>query len=595
MAVTGAPGGDRLVRRAADLARRTEARLLGVHVSRDAGHRGVDEDVMAQRRLLESLGGGFREVTTTDVGAALLEIAQAEGATQIVLGASRRSAWQRLVHGSVIADVVRRAGPIDVHVISDDRRERTRPTGARRVAASRLSRRRQASGWALAVCILPLLTVLLANTRDELHLPTVLLLYLLAAIGVALVGGALPALTTAVAGLLLADYYFTLPLYGLSVSETEEMIALAVYLAAATVVSVQVDRVARLRLDAARSTVEAEAMAALAGSLAEPGALPHVLAHLRATFGLSGVSLFRRTEDGWVLDAADGEAVSAPGAADIHREVGSDRVLAMVGGPLRVSDQRVLVALAGQLATAVEARRLQDEADQALELRQANDLRTALLQAVSHDLRSPLAGIKASVSSLRAQEVEWDEDEEADFLRTIEEETDRLDHLVSNLLDMSRVQAGAVRPQVRPVGLEEVVPAVLTGLGDRSKVVVAAVPEWIPAVLTDPVLLERILANLVDNAIQASPDGALVVVEAEARADEVAVRVIDRGPGISPEDRQGVFAPFQRTTDHGSGVGLGLAIVRGFMDALDDELTVEDTPGGGATMVVHLRAAGLPP
>jgi len=593
VAVTGAPGGEHLVRRAAALAERARGDLLGIHVTADAGQAALDEAVAAHGRLLRSLGGDFREVTGAEVAGALLDVARAEGVTQIVLGASRRSVRHRLLHGSVINDVVRQSGPVDVLVISDDRPPEPHRLGGRRTVLTPLSPRRQLAGWVMVGVTLPLLTLLLANTRADLHLPSVLLLYLLATMAAALIGGALPALAAAVGGLLLADYFFTLPLYELSVAEAEEVIALGVYLAAAAIVSLLVDRIARLRLDASRATVEAEAMAALAGSLAEPGALPEVLAHLRATFGLSGAALFRQGSDRWELEAGDGRPAESPEAADLVRPVGPDRVLALSGGPLRASDLRVLSALAGQLATAVEARRLQDEADRVRELRQANDLRTALLQAVSHDLRSPLAGIKASVSSLRADEVVWGPEEEAEFLRTIEEETDRLDVLVANLLDMGRIQAGAVRPSVRRVGLEEVVPSVLAGLGPRTAEVRVDVPETLTAVDTDPVLLERVLANLLVNAVEASPEGAPVTVSAHAWADGLELRVIDHGPGIPMADREAVFAPFQRTTDHGSGVGLGLAIVRGFLDAIGGELVVEDTPGGGTTMVVRLPSSAV--
>lgn len=597
VAITGAPGGEHLIRRAAALADSADGDLLGIHVTADAGQAAVDEAVAGHGRLLRSLGGEFREVTATDVAIGLLEVARAERVTQIVLGASRRSAHHRLLHGSVINKVVRHSGPVDVLVVSDDGPPGPRRLGGRRAVLTPLSPRRRLAGWLTVGISLPLLTLLLANTRDDLHLPSVLLLYLLVTMAAASVGGALPALAAAIAGLLLADYFFTSPLYALSVAEPEEVIALSVYLAAATIVSVLVDRVARLRLDASRATTEAEAMAALAGSLAESDALPQVLAHVRATFGLSGVALFRRGSDGWELDGADGRAAGAPEDADLVRPVGPDRVLALSGGPLRASDLRVLNALAGQLATAVEARRLQDEADRARALRQADDLRTALLQAVSHDLRTPLAGIKASVSSLRADEVVWDRAEEAEFLRTIEEEADRLDALVANLLDMGRIQAGAVRPRVRRVGLDEVVPSALAGLGPRADGVRADVPESLAVVETDPVLLERVVANLLANAIDASPEGAPVTIDAGPGPDPggLEIRITDHGPGIPPTDRQAVFAPFQRTTEHGSGVGLGLAIVRGFLDAIGAELVIEDTPGGGTTMVVRIPASAVLP
>jgi two-component system sensor histidine kinase KdpD len=591
VALTGHPRAERLVRRGSELAG-PDGSLLGVHVTSDAA---VADELTGVRRLLTDLGGELRQVVAADVADALLAVARAEGGTQILLGASRRSRWERLTRGSIVDEVIREAGAIDVHVISDaDGTERPARIGAPSPKASPLPRQRKVAGWLTAAVLLPGLTLLLVNTRDDLHLPSVLLLYLLQALAVALVGGALPALTAAVGGLLLADYFFTEPVYELSVAETEEVVALVVYLAAASVVSVLVDRVARLRQDVARSTVEAEAMATLAGSLTQPGALPEVLAHLRATFGLAGVALFREGEDGWELEASDGTVPSSPDRADVQRVVGHERVLALSGGPLRAAESRVLVALAAQVATAVEAERLLQEARRARDLEEADDLRRALLQAVSHDLRSPLAGIKASVTSLRDGEVAWDDHDEAEFLRTIDEETDRLDALVANLLDMSRIQAGAVRANLRPVVLDEVVPSALAGLGPRADRVELDLADGLTARRADPVLLERVVANLVDNALNASPDGQPILVTAESVDRGVEFRVVDHGHGIATADRDRVFAPFQRTTDHGTGVGLGLAITRGFLDAMGAEIDLGETDGGGTTVRVLLPDEEVP-
>jgi two-component system sensor histidine kinase KdpD len=333
-------------------------------------------------------------------------------------------------------------------------------------------------------------------------------------------------------------------------------------------------------------------MAALAGSLAEEGALPALVGHLRTTFGRQWVALLHRTEQGWQVEAEAGVgAVASPDDADVAKDVGDDMVLVMTGPPLAAEDHRVLNALTAQLSTAIEAKRLHGEAARAVTLAQANDLRAALLQAVSHDLRTPLASIKASISSIRQPDIRWSADQLEEFHSTIEEETDRLDALVANLLDMSRIQAGALRVNLRPVGLEEVVPAAVASVGSRAHRVIVDVPETLPAATADPALLERALANLLDNAVSASPPDRPVRIEAGAIAGRVDTRIIDQGPGIPRQNRDLVFQPFQRLVDHGSGVGLGLAIARGFIDAMGGELILEDTPGGGVTMVVSLPEA----
>jgi two-component system sensor histidine kinase KdpD len=258
------------------------------------------------------------------------------------------------------------------------------------------------------------------------------------------------------------------------------------------------------------------------------------------------------------------------------------------------ADLPLLGAFTGQLALVVERRRLRAEAAAAEGLAEANALRTALLAAVSHDLRTPLASIKAAATSLLQPDVEWSADARREFLETIDEEADRLNTLVGNLLDMSRLQTGSVELVRGKVGFDEVVPAALHSLGTIvGDDVVVEVPETLPRVEADAGLLERAVANLVANAVQASPPGAPIRLVAGCVLDRVELRVVDQGAGIPPDERERVFLPFQRLGDrpNGSGVGLGLAVARGFVEVMDGELLVEDTPGGGTTMVVSLPAA----
>jgi two-component system sensor histidine kinase KdpD len=598
VAVTGAPGSDGLIRRAARIAQRSHGELLGVHVRSDAGLTGPPSELIDQRRsLLEDLGGVYREVTGSDIAGALIDVARAENATQLVLGATRRSRWQELVQGSVVNRVIRLAGPIDVHVISgaDDRAgNASRRLPVRRWTLSPLSPRRRLWGWVLAVAGLPLLTAVLIQLRPDLGLPSVLLLYLLLGMAVALVGGVFPALAAVIGGSLLANWFFTPPYDQLTIADPENVLALVVYVLAAGIVSVLVDRLARTRQQLARAQAEAETMAGAVGSLADESALPALVDQLRTTFGMDGIALYTRDGGGWRVEAASGtEVPRAPQQADIMRELDPDSALAMWGGGLEAEDQRVLAALTGQLATALQAKRLHEEATAARTLVQVNDLRDALLQAVSHDLRTPLAAIKASISSLRQHDMVWTEAEIDELHATIEEATDRLIALVTNLLDMSRLQAGAVSVDVKSVGLEEVVPAAVAGLTRAASAVTIDIPETLPPVATDPALLERAVANIVENAVKASgPDGT-VRVEAGQVGERVDLRVVDQGHGIPTAARDSVFEPFQRVTDHGTGVGLGLAIARGFVEAIGGELTIEDTPGGGVTMVIALPVAAV--
>jgi two-component system sensor histidine kinase KdpD len=597
VAVSGAPGADALIRRAARMATRAHGELLGVHVRPDDGLADGDGSVADQRQLLEELGGTYHETAGGDIAAALVEFARAENATQLVLGASRRSRWVELIRGSVINRAVRLSGPIDVHVISteatdgEDGRERVP-----RVRQRALSPRRRLLAWLTAVAGLPALTAVLVPMRADVGLPTILLLYLVLVVVVAALGGIVPAMAAAIVGFLVVNRLFTPPIHEWTIAEAENVVALIVFVIVAGVVSAFVSSAARRAGEAARASAEAETLAGLAGTVAVADPLPVLVDHLRRAFGLGGVALLRQDEGGgWHDEATAGDlAPTTPDEADLERPLGDGLVLAVRGVDLATEDQRVFNAYVAQLAPAIERRKVTAQAAQAAALAEANELRGALLQAVSHDLRTPLAGIKAAASSLRQLDIDWSDADRREFLRTIEDETDRLTALVGNLLDMSRIQAGAVAPATRLVGLEEVVPAAIAGLGERAAKVEVDVPESLPPVQADPTLLESVLANLIDNALAHAPDRVPVRVEAGEVGGKVLVRVVDRGPGIPPDDRERIFQPFQRLGDspsHGAGVGLGLAVARGFTRAMGGDLAVDDTPGGGTTMVVELAVA----
>lgn len=595
VALTGAPGSEDLIRRAARMVQRTHGGLIGVHVQPEANLADTAVDLEEHRKLLADLGGEYHAIVGSDVATALVEFARAENCTQLVLGASGRSRAAVLLRGSIINRVIRLSGPIDVHVISHEPDETARrlpiPRHRRAVAPSRP---RQLAGWAIAVAGVPLLTLVLANLRESVDLPGILLLYLLLTVTAAAIGGLLPALATALTGFLCANWYFTPPFHTWTIAEGKHLLALIVFLIVAGVVSSLVSIAARRAAEASRAAAEAESLARLSATITAEDPLGVLVGHLRSTFGLSAVAVLRHRDGEWLVEASAGSPAPVhPDMADAIEPLGEHVVLAINGRGLSGNDRRVLNAFSAQLAAALERSKLSAAAAEAGALTQANELRTALLQAVSHDLRTPLASVKASVSSLRQHDIDWTPGEEEEFLATIEEETDRLTTLVANLLDMSRLQAGVIQPALRPVGLEEVVPAALASLGDGARSVRVEVPESLPEVLTDPVLLERVVANLVGNAINWSPPGRFVTVTAGAVADHVDLRIVDRGPGIAPGARERVFEPFQRLGDNlrHSGVGLGLAVARGFTDATGGELTLDDTPGGGTTATVTLPVA----
>jgi two-component system sensor histidine kinase KdpD len=585
--LNGGPEGDTLIRRAARIAARAGyGDLVAVHVAKPAGLAGGTPEALArQRALVEGMGGTYHQVTGDDVPAALIEFAQGVNATQIVLGSSRRRRWQYVSGPGVGATVAGRSGDVDVHIVTHDYVGRGR--GLTSVARSSLGRRRLTAGWVLALLGPPLLTGLLSIAR--LGLSTELLFFLALTVGVALVGGLWPAIVAAVAGFLLLNWFFTPPLHTLTVAELENAFALVVFVAVAVAVATVVDLAARRSAQAARARSEATTLSLLATSvLRGEDALPELLERVRETFGLASVALLERTGSAWEQVASAGAApCSRPEDADVRVQVSDVLTLALSGRVLPAADRRVLAAFAYQAAAALDRQRLAEQARQARSLAEGNKIRTALLAAVSHDLRTPLASIKASVGSLRSDEVQWDPSDEAELLATIEESADRLDRLVANLLDMSRLQTGVVNPLARPVSVDEVLqPSLANVPGDRVKI---EVPDDLPPVVADPGLLERSLANVVENAVRhggAEP----VRISARTRGGTVELRVVDHGPGVPDASKSRMFEPFQRLGDRprGDGVGLGLAVARGFAEAIGGDLHAEDTPGGGLTMIFTL-------
>ncbi|MGH9073933.1 MAG: ATP-binding protein, partial [Acidimicrobiales bacterium] len=591
---TAAPGGDVLVRRAARMAMRSRGELLGVHVRTTARAGALASEALgSHRRLLEELGGTYREVVGRDVARALVQVARAENATQVVLGATGRSRLGRLTGGSVLHRVVRESGSaLDVHVISPGRAGAPPPPSRALRPRSSLPRSRQLAAFVLAAVALPLLTLLLTGVRSQVGFPGALPSYLLVVVAVATVGGVWPALPTVAAAFLLLNWFFVPPLHTFTIAGVKSVSALIAYVVVGSVVSALVGLAARRSADARRARSEAEALAGMAGSLLRgDDAMPELVANLTATFSAEGVALLRQDGGSWKVEAASGRrAPSLPSEASLVLPLGPGFRLALAAPELTAEDRGVLNAFAAQLALALESRRLGAEAASAAAQAKANELRGALLAAISHDLRTPLASIKAAATSLLSDDVAWEPAAARELLATIDAEADRLNTLVANLLDMSRLRASAVVVRSQPVALEEVVSAALVGLSAEGRKVEVDVAETLPQVRADPALLERVVANLIDNALRFSPEGERVRVEAGAVAGRVDLRVVDRGPGVAAGDRDRIFEPFQRLGDSpkGTGVGLGLAVARGFTEAMGAELGLEDTPGGGVTMVVGL-------
>jgi two-component system sensor histidine kinase KdpD len=612
VALTGGPEGETLIRRGARIAARASGGdLLAIHISRSDGLAGSSvAELDKQRLLLESVGGSYHSVIGGDIAAAILDFARANNATQIVIGASRRNPVVAALTGPGTGmRITRTSGSIDVHVVSHDY------VGKGRVLprlTSGLTVQRRLAGLLAAAVLLAALVPICAASRTELSLGSDMLLFLFVVVISSLIGGFYPAFAAAIVASLLLNYFFVPPIHTFTISAPENLLALVVFVLIASLVSRVVDLAARRTSEAARSNAEAETLSTLAGSLLRgEQALPALLERVRETFGVHSVALLRRDVDApastgaargtqssgglrgtWSCVASIGEAPCLrPEDGDSEVAIGDDLNLALRGRVLAADDQRVLAAFASQVAAAYRQRLLAEAADAAVPIAESDRMRTALLNAVSHDLRTPIASAKAAVSSLRSRDVSWGEKDRQELLANADASLDRLTELVTNLLDLSRLQAGMLSIAATVVGVDDVVSRALDHTAPDSPIIVN-VPETLPPVWADAGLLERVIANLVENALRYTPTGQFVRLTASAHGENVELRVIDPGPGIRPKDREAAFAPFQRRDDHpatsGVGVGLGLAIARGFVEAMRGSITLDDTPGGGLTAVVSL-------
>jgi len=614
VALTGGREGAMLLRRGARIAGRVAGRsLIAVHVVRSDGTATASAtEIERQRLLVENLGGSLQLIVGDDVAATVLEFARSVNGTQIIVGASRHGRLAQLFRPSVANAIVKGSGDIDVYMVTHPRAAGARPPRSQ----SRPGPGRVGS-WVAAVLLPFALAAALLPWRDSLGLSTVLLVFLLGVLGNALIGGALPAAAAAVIAGLLANYLFTPPFGSFTITQPENAFALVVFLIVGVTVASVVDRSTIRARQAAQGKAEAQLVAAAATSVINSTDPVHaVLEQARVGFGMRSVQLVSTVDaptgtyrvvssagPDVALDPTTSGTDDAPGSvgpdgADVTVPAGpsdSGWVLAMYGRPLPPSDLRLVEVFAAQSVLAVDRERMTREAERGERLRQTDNVRTAVLAALSHDLRTPLSTIKASVSSLRDRSITWSEADQTELLAATDAAADQLDALLENLLDLSRLQTGAVVPLRRPSSVDEVVHKAMIGIpGDR---VHDTIPDDLPLIDTDAGLLERVIANITFNAVRYSPPGKSVRLLAGEVTDErgrhVQIRIVDHGPGVPIAQRDTMFAPFQRLGDvpQGSGVGLGLAVARGLADAVDATIEVDDTPGGGLTMIVTVPVA----
>jgi two-component system, OmpR family, sensor histidine kinase KdpD len=598
--LSGNPGGQALVRRAARmLAGTAGGELHAVHVRRTAhGNTNLSpKELDLQRKLVTDVGGTFHAVGGDDVAGTLLGFARSLNASQIVLGTARHWSGRHLARG-VGSRILRDAGSIDVHLVPQD----AAPGDKTARSPSRLGRNRRVLAFVLALCLAPALQLALTQLPHR-QLSTDMLVHLSGIIAVAMVGGLFPAVLAALLSGLIVNYFTVRPVGTLHVLDPENVLALVIFILVAVAVSLVVDVSARRAKEARVAGAEAAILAelsrrAVAEGNSVHGFLEQVCEHFQATG--AGLWARRRTGSGnpaWDLREYAGSAQpSVPEESDSLEQLDEDRMLTLTGRELTQDERRLFSAFGAHLLAMLQREELTASQRENVRLSEGNKMRTSILRAVSHDLRTPLAGIKLAASSLREPNVVFSPDEQQELLATIESGADKLDGLVSNLLDMSRITADSVAPLIRPVYWADIVAEALRG--SAAERVMVVLPDNMPPIDADPGMLERVVANLVENALKYAPESTVMVAGAVGGSGSATIgripaselRIVDHGPGIPAEDVVAMFRPFQRADDTRpvSGIGLGLAVARGFTEAMGGRLLAEPTPGGGLTMVIRL-------
>ena len=594
VAVTGGPESETLVRRASRIASRSGAQLMVVHVMRGDGLSAVSPREMGKvRELAASLGATVHIVVGDDVPTALLDFARETNSTQLVLGSSRRSRWASFFSEGIGAATINDSGKIDVHMVTHEQANRA-------LELSAISpRTRQVVSWLAAVTMPWAILAVTIRLDAVLDLGAKSTLFFAGVIAVALFGGVAPAVLSGVLSGALLDYFHAEPRYSFAVANTSNLVTIVLLLGVAMAIALLVDAAASRAREARRATQEAELLALFAGSVLRGADLATLLERVREAYSQRAVCLVRDVDGRFEPVASVGKNPCATvDSADTAVKVGDEEFwLLMSGRRLTGRDRRVLSVVATQAAGLVKQGELAEEAGKVQSLAEADELRRLLLSALGHDLRTPLTAAKAAVSSLRAEDVWFSPEDTSELLATVEESVDQLSLLVANLLDSSRLAAGVVRPELTEVYLEEVVQRALVGIGGRSTIYGRAGIDRVKVevggtvAMGDAGLLERVLSNVIDNALRYAPE-SVVRVNAGQVGTRVLINVVDEGPGVSKGAADEMFQPFQRLGDFDTttGLGLGLSVARGFVEAMSGTITASDTPGGGLTILVDLAA-----
>lgn len=589
--VTGGPESETLVRRASRIASRSGAELKVVHVVQGEGLTGISsQQKKAVRDLAVSLGATMHTVMGGNVAAALLDFARDVNATQLVIGSTRRSRWARLFEEGIGEDVVRQSNTIDVHVVTHE------DAGTGTSASRNSPRRRRVLPWLAAVAIPLAIGAAAAALPDGIvGIGGQSALFFTGVLGVALLGGLVPAVLSAALSAVLLTYFFVVPLNTFTVGHTEGAVTVAVLLLIAIAVSALLDRTVNRAREARQASRDAELLSLFADSVLRDADLDVLLERIREAYSQRAVSLIH-LQTGDVVAEVGKDPCTDVDDADTAVDIDDEYSMLLAGRPLTIHDRRVISAVAKHAVDLVKRKESAEQATRSGAVVAVDELWRSLSSAVNHGLRSPLAAVKTAAPAIRGGDAGFPAQDTVDLLSTGEESVDQLMAVVGNLLDSSRLAAGVIRPEPHRIDLEEAVQrsllGITTGNTDFTRRGVERVKATVDgaAVLADGALLERVLANVIDNSLRYSSGS--VRVSAGQVGDRVLIAVVDEGPGIPRGTEEQIFAPFQQFSDGPSiGVGLGLSVARGFVEAMDGTMSASDTPGGGLTVEIDLPAA----
>ena len=592
VALSGGPEGEQLLRRGARVARASGGGdLIAVHVTSEDGLSSSNPGLLVkQRALVEQLGGTYHQIVGEDIADALLDFARANNATQVIVGVSRRSALSRWFgRPSATTGIIAKSGDIDVHIVTHSFANRGIRLSSARHTPMAFGRRAGGILFAFASVAIAWWMLSMFSSPDMAQRDA-LILQLLVVIS-AVIGGFIPATIAALLSGLALDVLYTEPLGTFHVMRLQDMVTIVLFITVGLIVSAVVDRADARARQAERAGNESEMLASVAGAVMNSDdPLQAIVGRTREAFGFDCVRVVR---DGEVL-VSDGEPL--PGDLEERDTVAlgdQGPKLELYGRTIEASDQRMLMAILSQIRSVIEHNDLVRKASEVEPLAAAEKVRTALLNAVSHDLRRPLASATAAVSGLQRLGDRLSGDDRRDLLAVASNGLRQLTRLVSDLLDVSRLREGALPVMLVATDVGEAIVPLFDELGIGPWQVDLDIAPDLPLVVADPPLLRRALSNVVANAMRFTPNGRRVRIAASVFNGIVEIRVADRGPGVPDDRKPDIFVPFHRLgdTDNTTGLGLGMALSKGFVESMGGVISAEDTPGGGLTIVITLRAA----